>query len=124
MSIGERIRKQRDSLGISQTYLAKKVGISKQTLYKYETDIITNIPSNKIEDIGKILNVSPAYLMGWEENIVPKEISTHDCYDKSTKEALKLYIQLNSDDQGEIRGEMKQMLKAEKYFTRKESRHA
>lgn len=66
MTFGERIRNKREHLEISQTDLAKKIGVSKQTLYKYETNIITNIPSNIIENIASILNVSPAILMGWE----------------------------------------------------------
>lgn len=69
MTVGDRIRKKRELAGISQTALAERVNISKQTLYKYETNIITNIPSNKIEEIAKALSVSPAYLMGWEDNL-------------------------------------------------------
>lgn len=69
MTVGDRIRKQREKLGISQTELAKKVKSSKQTIYKYETNVITNIPSDKIEEIADVLNVSPAYLMGWEDNL-------------------------------------------------------
>lgn len=65
MTIGERILSLRDRRGIGQTELANKAGISKQTLYKYETGIVTNIPSDKIEAIADALNVSPAYLMGW-----------------------------------------------------------
>lgn len=82
MTIGDRIKYQRESLGISQTELANKVNISKQTLYKYETNIITNIPSNKIEEIGKVLNVSPAYLMGWEN----KQYNTNDNFPLTTLE--------------------------------------
>lgn len=74
MTVGDRIRKQREFLGFSQTELAERVNISKQTLYKYEKNIITNIPSDTIEEISKVLNVSPAYLMGWDENM--KEISS------------------------------------------------
>lgn len=69
MTVGDRIRRERELAGISQTDLAGKIKISKQTLYKYEMNIITNIPSDKIEAIAKILNVSPAFLMGWEENL-------------------------------------------------------
>lgn len=67
MTVGDRIRKAREEKGISQTDLAKMVGISKQTLYKYENNIVTNIPSNKIEKIADKLDVSEAYIMGWEE---------------------------------------------------------
>ena len=63
--IGKRIKSARESVGLSQTDLAKKVGISKQTLYKYETGIVTNIPSDKIESISHAIHVTPAYLMGW-----------------------------------------------------------
>ena len=69
MTVGDRIRKQRDLTGMTQTELAEKVKISKQTLYKYENNIVTNVPSDKIESIAEALNVSPAYLMGWEKNL-------------------------------------------------------
>ena len=69
MTVGDRIRKQRELLGISQTELAEKINVSKQTLYKYEKILITHIPSNIIEEISKVLNVSESYLMGWEDNL-------------------------------------------------------
>ena len=69
MTIGQRIKERRERLGLGQTELADRVGISKQTLYKYENGIITNIPSDKIEAISKVLNMSPGYLMGWSDNI-------------------------------------------------------
>ena len=71
MTVGDRIRKQRELLGFSQTELAEKVNISKQTLYKYEKNIITNIPSDKIEQISKVLNVSESFLMGWDAHCCP-----------------------------------------------------
>lgn len=82
MTVGEKIKKVREAKNIAQVDLASQVGISKQTLYKYENDIITNIPSNKIEAIAKALETTPASLMGWEdlsqsgdlsniENIIP-----------------------------------------------------
>lgn len=67
MTIGERIRERREALKINQTDLADKISVSKQTLYKYENGIVTNIPSNKIEEIAKALNTTPEFLMGWEK---------------------------------------------------------
>ena len=55
-------------MNMSQVSFADKINVSKQTLYKYENDIITNIPSDKIEAIAKLCGVSPAYLMGWDDN--------------------------------------------------------
>lgn len=67
MTIGERIKKKRIESGFSQVDFANKIDVSKQTLYKYENNIITNIPSDKIEAISKVLNLSPMYIMGWED---------------------------------------------------------
>lgn len=66
MTVGERIKAVREGLGMSQVDFADKINVSKQTLYKYENNIITNIPSDKIEAAANIGNVTPAYLMGWE----------------------------------------------------------
>lgn len=74
MTIGERIKKKRIESGFSQVDFANKIDVSKQTLYKYENNIITNIPSDKIKAISKVLNLSPMYIMGWEdlEQPIPK----------------------------------------------------
>lgn len=67
MTIGERIRQQRESVDITQHELGRLCGVTKQTIYKYETGIITNIPMDKIALIAKALHVTPAYLMGWTQ---------------------------------------------------------
>lgn len=67
MSIGDRIKQLRESHSLTQEELAKKLDTSKQTIYKYENHIITNIPSDKIEILAKVFKVSPIYLMGWDE---------------------------------------------------------
>lgn len=79
MTVGDRIKLRRQELGFSQTEVADKIDVSKQTLYKYENNIVTNIPSNKIELLASLLNTTPSYLMGWSdettipdsENIIP-----------------------------------------------------
>lgn len=74
---GSRIKKAREKTGMSQTDMADKIGVSKQTLYKYENDIITNVPTDKIEAISRIAGVSPSYIMGWEDddNLPPEAVS-------------------------------------------------
>lgn len=75
MTKGQRIRERREQMHFGLTELAERVNITKQTLYKYENDIVTNIPSDKIEELAKVLNTTPAYLMGWEETIEEKIVS-------------------------------------------------
>ena len=67
MTKGERIKYLREKMGLSQVSLADKIDVSKQTLYKYENDIITNIPSDKVEAIAEVTGSSPAYIMGWDD---------------------------------------------------------
>lgn len=66
MSKGERLKWLRKNVSLSQTEAAERIGVSKQTLYKYEKDIITNIPSDIVEKISELYGTSPAYIMGWE----------------------------------------------------------
>ena len=66
MSVGKTIKNLRNQKGISQVDLASKIDVSKQTLYKYENEIITNIPSDKIEALATELGTTPAHLMGWD----------------------------------------------------------
>ena len=71
MTVGERLKQLREQLGMSQVDFATKINVSKQTLYKYENNIITNIPSDKIESAARICTVSPAYIMGWGNDLSP-----------------------------------------------------
>lgn len=68
MDIGLRIKKRRLEKGLSQDEVAEKINTTKQTIYKYETGIITNIPASKIESLANVLDTTPAYLMGWTES--------------------------------------------------------
>lgn len=65
--IGTRIRQARLNKGYTLEEVASKIGITRQTLQKYETGVISAVPSDKIEAIAGILRISPAYLMGWED---------------------------------------------------------
>lgn len=67
MNIGYRIKTARDAKKMTQEELGFACGTTKQTIFKYETGIVTNIPLDRLEKIADILDVSPAYLMGWEE---------------------------------------------------------
>ncbi len=73
MTKGERIKRRREELTLTQTQLAEAIGSTKQNLYKYENDIISNIPSDKVEALAHALKTTPAYLMGWEEKDPPTQ---------------------------------------------------
>lgn len=64
---GEYIKNLRLARKLTLDDVGAQIGVSKQTLYKYENNIITNIPSNKIELLANLYNISPSNIMGWEE---------------------------------------------------------
>lgn len=69
MTKGSRIKELRLSKNMTQPELARLIGTTKQTIYKYENGAITNIPSDKVEAIADVFNVSPSYILGWPDGI-------------------------------------------------------
>ena len=64
MTIGERIKAIRTSKKISVDYLAKELGVSKTTIYRYEDSTIEKIPVKVFDQLCILLDVTPAELMG------------------------------------------------------------
>lgn len=67
MGMAERIKERRTAMGLTQEDLGEKLGLQKSAIAKYENGRVENIKRTIILDMAKILDCSPAYLMGWEE---------------------------------------------------------
>lgn len=67
MNLGSRIKLAREANGITQEELGRLCGTTKQTIFKYENGIVTNIPMNRLEQIAYVLHVSPSSLLGWSD---------------------------------------------------------
>ena len=65
-TINENIRSLRVEKGMTLQELASLVGTSKQTIQRYETGEISNIPYDKILKIAEVLHTTPQSLMGWD----------------------------------------------------------
>lgn len=67
--IGRNIMRRRKELGMTQEELAMKMGYkSKSTINKIENGT-NDIPQSKIVNFAKVLETTPAYLMGWENKV-------------------------------------------------------
>lgn len=121
MTVGERIKEIRLKLGMSQVDFADKINVSKQTLYKYENNIITNIPSDKIEAAADLGNVSPSYLMGWDKKEAKVNLLAGDgaieYVSKSEKALLELYNLLNDFGKREAYKRLEELTLIERYST-------
>lgn len=89
--IAKRIRETRIKKGYTLDDFASKTKISKTTLQRYETGY-TTIKSNRLVIIADALDVSPAFLMGWES----EDESSLDC-DFINAIFKKLDYELNYD---------------------------
>lgn len=82
MGMAERIKERRKALGYTQTELGLKLGLQASAIAKYENGRVKNMKRSVIANMAKVLECSPAYLMGLEDeetfislqNIYPIEL--------------------------------------------------
>lgn len=65
--IRNRIFQKKSELNLSYQDMSEKTGLSKSTLQRYITGDIRNLGLDKLEILAKALDVTPSYLMGWED---------------------------------------------------------
>lgn len=67
MDFKDKIKFNREKLGYTLEELSKLVGVSAPTIQRYESGEIKNVRRDKIAKLAKALDVTPSYLMGWED---------------------------------------------------------
>lgn len=67
-SPGTRIKELRILSGLSQEELGKRVGVQRAAINKYEKGTVTNIPLSTIEKMAGVFEVSPNYIVGWDDS--------------------------------------------------------
>ena len=97
MSIGTKIRELREARGMSLEDVARLCGTSRQAIYKYENEIVTNIPYDRIVLLAKALNTTPSQLFDWKED---KKISSDELQlTEGEKALIKLLRRVPVQDQ-------------------------
>lgn len=66
-NMGDRIRRLRTNLGLTQAELGEKVGLQRAAINKYEKGETENMKRTIIGKMSKIFNVSPSYLMAFDD---------------------------------------------------------
>lgn len=105
MEMGEKIYNLRKEKGLTLEELGNLVGVGKSTVRKWEKGMIANMKRDKISKLASALNVSPAYLMGWElddgdignafvSDCLEDEVDKMDYFSSTEKEHFKNYIRL------------------------------
>lgn len=72
MTFGQRTAQKRKELGLSQETLGERLGVSRQSIYKWESG--TALPEiEKLIALSKLFGVSVGWLLGVEEDAVPAQ---------------------------------------------------
>lgn len=96
MTIGQRIRTAREHKNMTLEEVAKQCNTTKQTIFKYENEIVTNIPYDKIVLLSNALEVSPSYLFGWDEK---EDSPSKTSLTKGEEIMLELFRKIPEDKQ-------------------------
>lgn len=121
--------------GLKQTDLVERTHLSKQQISQYVNGKF-EAKQRAVFTLAQVLDVNESWLMGFDSPM-NKHYGQTDLqdkvticeliekrYGKSTLDMFIMYNQLDLEDQAEVRGEMKHMLKSEKYSIKKESKNA
>ena len=90
-TVGKRIRARRKALRVSAEALARAVGISPATIYRYESGEIAKVPSNVLRDIAEALGVTAEALLGHPEQ-TEEDAGLAPVYFRLAKEAQQAHI--------------------------------
>lgn len=93
MSVGQRIAQKRKELGLSQEALGDRLGVSRQSIYKWESD--TALPEiEKLIILSKLFSVSVGWLLGVED--VQPESAAPETGGELTETQLKMVEEIVS----------------------------
>ncbi len=91
---GIRLRQLREERGLSRAAFAKKLGVSKETVYRYENNV--QVPSlDRTKQIAVILRTSIDYLVGLDNQYTLK----FSDLSKEQRNVLNLFLRVFVDKQ-------------------------
>ena len=113
MNIGHRIKELRELKKLTQEDLGNIIGVNKATINRYETGVI-DIKRTTAIKLSKVLDVSPAYIMGWEDNI-NDELSAEYILNQKEIEHVETYRKLNTLGKNRVDEYMSDISEQSKY---------
>ena len=93
----ERIKEEREKMGLSQEELAKRIGYTnKSSIAKVEAGQV-DLPQSKIMAFANALHVTPSYLTGWEDKQKEASPVIGEDLSPSDKKLMEILPKLNED---------------------------
>ncbi|WP_270167495.1 helix-turn-helix domain-containing protein [Paenibacillus sp. SYP-B4298] len=70
-TLNERIKERRLALNLTLLDVSEYLGVKEATAQRYESGEIKNIKHETIVSLAELFKCSPAYLMGWTNEVLP-----------------------------------------------------
>ena len=107
-TIGARIKARRQELKMTQRELAARLGNTDHTTVTRIESGKTDPPQSRVAQFAKVLDVTPGYLMGWDEK--PAEelqdmgaLAAQLVMDLDAMEMMREYLRLGESDRHTVR---------------------
>lgn len=91
MSISTVLKERRKKLNYTLLDIANKVGVSEATVQRWESGNIKNLRHSRIIKLAEALEVTPSYLMGWDEE--NSEFNTNPHQEYSDDDEINEYLE-------------------------------
>ena len=114
----QRIKELRLKKGLTMEKLAEYVGVSKSTIAKWENGYVDNMRQERIKKLSEIFEVSPTYIMGYDDTTTARLTAYAKAFTEISKEKereenfIQLYEKL-TDAQKDVVDNMLKILSSE-----------
>lgn len=112
--VGLKIFNARKNLKMSRAELGQKINLHESTIKRYEDGHIKSLDIEKLKEFASALDISPAYLMGWKEEIEKNEIKNSPITEEEQQHIEDLR-KLNTDGKDKVIAYTKDLIEMPKY---------
>ncbi len=99
--MGDRIKRLRIEMGLTQEELGKRVGLKRAAINKYEKGNVENMKRSIVEKMSSLFSVSPSYLMALDESNSEKNtiFQLYNKLEKTRQERVYRYAEQQLNEQ-------------------------
>lgn len=120
MTIYDRIKAVRKAIGLSQEELAHKCGYADRSMIARIESGQVDLPLSKVEVFARALNVSAAFLAGYEEKQAQRDRIIK--YAENITDMIEKFNRLDEVDANRINERIDTMLEDQKYVDREKAK--
>lgn len=103
-NMGAIIKQLRLQKGLTQEELGKVIGVQKSAIRKYESGMVQNIKRSSIKKLADFFDVSPSYLLGYEDSSTT--ITNNNGIIGDQNHGNTIIVETNGESVGEIEAEL------------------